>query len=143
WKSLRFHRLSLHRRNKPLLATAINCPKSYGPICQLSIQIPLAGLYIRGVQFSHQVAVAMRIWKKTLKTATNLRSCRRRPIAKSRARAASARFRRLLFEHYESRTLLATLVNTGTAADVIYTLPATANTVFLEDDGVSGNGLLQ
>ena len=32
---------------------------------------------------------------------------------------------------------------TGTAADVIYTLPATASTVFLEDDGASGNGMLQ
>src|SRR5262245_42707582 len=53
------------------------------------------------------------------------------------------RRRRLILEHFESRTLLATLVNTGTAADVIYTLPATASDVFLEDDGTSGNGMLR
>jgi hypothetical protein len=58
-------------------------------------------------------------------------------------RRARARNRRLIFEAFEDRTLLAVLVNTGTAADVIYTLPATASTVFLEDDGVSGNGMLQ
>src|SRR6476469_1219021 len=58
-------------------------------------------------------------------------------------RRAARRNRRLLFEAFEDRSLLATLVNTGTAADVIYTLPATTNTAFLEDDGTSGNGTLQ
>jgi hypothetical protein len=58
-------------------------------------------------------------------------------------RRAARRNRRLLFEALEDRSLLATLVNTGTAADVIYTLPATTNTAFLEDDGTSGNGTLQ
>ena len=61
---------------------------------------------------------------------------RHRPIC-------ALRWRRLVFEHYEPRTLLSVLTNTGTAADVVYTLPATANQVFLEDDGTSGNSMLQ
>src|SRR5262245_10202029 len=73
----------------------------------------------------------------------NLRTRRRCSRAKLRSGSAKRHFRRLIFEHFEARALLATLVNTGTAADVIYTLPATASTVFLEDDGASGNGMLQ
>jgi hypothetical protein len=38
---------------------------------------------------------------------------------------------------------LASLTNTGTTADVIYTLPAAADAVFLEDDGSPDNGMLQ
>src|SRR5687767_1840141 len=56
---------------------------------------------------------------------------------------ASARHRRILIERLEDRSLLAQLINSGTAADVIYTLPASANTVFLEDDGTVSNGQLQ
>jgi hypothetical protein len=62
---------------------------------------------------------------------------------KRRRSLCAPRWRRLLFEHYEPRTLLATLTNTGTAADVVYTLPATADSVYLEDDVTSGNGMLQ
>src|SRR5947209_7306478 len=61
---------------------------------------------------------------------------RRRPRPKGR-------HRRVMLEQLEDRSLLAVLVNTGTAADVIYTLPPTADNVFLEDDGTSGNGMLQ
>ncbi len=39
--------------------------------------------------------------------------------------------------------MLAALTNIGTAADIVYTLPAAVDTVFLEDDGTSGNGMLQ
>src|SRR4051794_25725721 len=80
-----------------------------------------------------------------------IRNCRLlggRNVARSRRRKqkrlyCALRWRRLTFEHYESRVLLAVLSNTGTATDVVYTLPATANQVFLEDDGTSGNGMLQ
>ena len=56
---------------------------------------------------------------------------------------AAARERGLFVERLEDRSLLAQLVNVGTAADVVYNLPASASVVFLEDDGVSGNGMLQ
>src|SRR5437763_1836350 len=59
------------------------------------------------------------------------------------ARAAAARHRGVVFEPLEIRSLLATLTPTGTTADVIYTLPAAADSVFLEDDGTSGNGMVR
>ena len=56
---------------------------------------------------------------------------------------AAKRHRRVLIEPLESRALLAPLVNTGTAADLIFTLPASASTAVLEDDGIPGNGVSQ
>src|SRR4051794_25015367 len=67
------------------------------------------------------------------------RSDRRRRFA----RAAARRERRVMIEPLENRALLAALINAGTATDVIYTMPAGADTVFLEDDSASGNGMLQ
>jgi autotransporter-associated beta strand protein len=58
-------------------------------------------------------------------------------------RSAAARHRRILLETLEDRSLLAQLVNEGTAADVVFTLPAAANIVIMEDDGTSGNGISQ
>src|SRR5262245_31140714 len=58
-------------------------------------------------------------------------------------RAAAVRHRRLTIEPLDDRSLLAPLVNTGSAIDIIYALPAGADAIFLEDDGVNGNGLLQ
>jgi hypothetical protein len=69
------------------------------------------------------------------------RSCTTRGQESRRDSVAGRR--RLLFEHCEPRWLLATLVNTGTSDDVVYTLPAGTDSIFLEDDGVSGNGSLQ
>src|SRR5262245_13303276 len=66
-----------------------------------------------------------------------------RSNSRHKRRLSVPRWRRLLVEQFETRSLLATLTNTGTAADIVYTLPAAAGIVFLEDDGISGNGLLQ
>jgi hypothetical protein len=55
-------------------------------------------------------------------------------------RRAATRNRRLIVEAFEDRWLLATLVNTGTAADVIYTLTATTDQIFLEDDARAATG---
>src|SRR5580765_1121393 len=69
---------------------------------------------------------------------------RRRSDQRKRYRGvAAARNRRVLLEVLESRSLLATLINTGTASDIVYSMADPADTVFLEDDGTSGNGLLQ
>jgi hypothetical protein len=38
-------------------------------------------------------------------------------------------------------TGLEPIINTGSASDIVFNLPATASTAFLEDDGTSGNGL--
>src|SRR5690242_11693656 len=58
-------------------------------------------------------------------------------------RRAPLRHRHIRVEPLEDRSLLAPLVNVGTAADVIYNLPASASVVFLEDDGIAGNGISQ
>src|SRR5262249_28415164 len=76
-----------------------------------------------------------RLWQRPI-------SGQAEPRSRRRFKAAT-RHRRPLFEVFEERSLLASLVNSGTVTDLIYTLPATANTVFLEDDGTSGNGMLQ
>src|SRR5947207_12320583 len=76
-----------------------------------------------------------KFWSRSDRWRTKRRA-RKRPTA-------AARQRRILLERLEDRSLLAQLINSGTAADVVYTLPASANTVFLEDDGTSGNGMLQ
>src|SRR5688572_44659 len=54
---------------------------------------------------------------------------------------AAVRYRRVFFESLEGRSLLAPLVNTGTADEAVYTLPVAANTAILEDDGIPGNGI--
>jgi autotransporter-associated beta strand protein len=58
-------------------------------------------------------------------------------------RRSVRRFTPLVGERLEPRLPLAVLVNSGTAADVVYTLPSAANVVFLEDGGVAGDGLVQ
>src|SRR5262245_19080362 len=75
----------------------------------------------------------LRSWSKPL------RGARRRRYV----RAAAARQRRVPGGPLEDRSLLAQLVTTGTALDVIFTLPATTNNVILEDIGVIGNNISQ
>src|SRR4051812_22724771 len=82
------------------------------------------------------------MWRRGTNFADGQRGVRKNSCRRTRLHS-DPRQRRLVFERFEERALLATLVNTGTAADVVYTLPATADTVFLEDDGTSGNGMLQ
>jgi hypothetical protein len=60
-----------------------------------------------------------------------------------RRRPARGNFRHVVFERLEPRSLLAPLTNLGTPDDVVFNLPATANTVVLEDDGIAGNGISQ
>src|SRR5690242_2153829 len=67
----------------------------------------------------------------------------RRNRQQGRKRIAAARHRRIFVEQLEDRSLLAQLINTGTAADVVFTLPVTANIVIFEDDGIAGNGISQ
>jgi hypothetical protein len=56
-------------------------------------------------------------------------------------RQAAARHRRIFVERLEDRSLLAQLINTGTAADVVFTLPASASTViFANNTLTSTNG---
>jgi len=62
---------------------------------------------------------------------------------KQRRSSCSPRWRRLIFEPYEPRTLLSLLANIGTATDMVYTLPDAAGQVFLEDDETGGNGMLR
>src|SRR2546421_5706306 len=50
-------------------------------------------------------------------------------------------FRPLRVETLEERSFLATLTPTGTTSDVVFNLPATVDTVYLEDDGTAGNGI--
>src|SRR6267142_5621168 len=69
-----------------------------------------------------------------------------RPLIKRRSRktrAAADRSRRVCFELLESRTLLAPLINSGTASDVVFNLPVGPNAVIFEDDGIAGNGISQ
>jgi hypothetical protein len=65
------------------------------------------------------------------------------PGTSRRKRGFAPRHRRLCFEPLEDRSLLAQLVNTGTAADMVFTLPAAAGVVYLEDDLTLGNGISQ